>query len=429
MFYKFPKILLNISIILSLFFVISSNAKIVERIVAVVNDDIITKTELDERIDKNKEMFRRLYNYDEKRLTEEINQLIPDILETMIDELLFTQEAVRKGIQISDSEVQQYVDSLKKQYGSDEAFQKALEAEGYTLESLKKERHRALLLQELIKREIESETKISDDEVKAYYQENADKFSNRADSVKLKHIFIKFETTTADKEKALNKAQDILRQIKEGADFSQMASQFSDHELTKASGGDLGYFIPGMGKYDPELEAAASKLSVGEISDIIESPGGYDIIKVTDNINGNIRAQRIYISIVPTAESEKAAEEKTKTILDELSKGSDFVEMVKKYSDDTLTKGNNGDWRDVPLDSMGPDLRNAFKSFDEGEISQPVKTPFGFHIFKIVKRQELTDEEMEQLRQFLMQNRLQEKIGEYSKKLREKAYINKLADN
>jgi peptidyl-prolyl cis-trans isomerase SurA len=421
MFRKFLKSALLITF--TFCFVINSNAKVVEKILAIVNDDIITKTEFDERISKNIEIFRRLYNLDEKRLLEEIEKAKPEIFETMIDELLFTQEAVKKGIQIQDSEVEQYINTLSKQYGNDEAFQKALDAEGYTLESLRKERHRALLLQELIKREFETETDVSDEEVRTYYRENIDKFPNRSDSVKLKHIFVKFDITDADKNSTLVKAQDILKKCKEGADFGEMASQYSDHELTKESGGDLGYFVPGMGKYDPALEDVASKLTVGQISDLIESPGGYDIIKVTDIQNGSVRAQRIYIAIVPSPESEKASLQKAQSILEELNKGADFVEMVKKYSEDPSTKEKDGDWRDVPIDSMGPELRNAFKSFSEGEISQPVRTPFGFHIFKVIKRQDLSDEEIDQIRQFLTQNKLQEKIGEYSKKLKETAYI------
>lgn len=411
---------------LSFYFVIISDAKIVERIIAIINEDIITKTELDERVAKNKEMIRRLYNYDEARLAKEMEEATPEILETMIDELLFIQEAVKQGIQVPDSEVEQYIASLRKQYVSEEAFQKALSVEGYTFESLRKERHRAILLQQLIKREFESQTEVSNEEAREYYRGNRDKFPGKSDSVKLKHIFVKFPITDADKEKTLSKAQDILKKCKEGADFGDMARQFSDHEMNKEIGGDLGYFIPGMGDHDPKLEEAAAKLAVGEISDIIENPAGYDIIKVTDIKDNSIRAQRIFIAITPTPESEQIAREKSQSIIEELKAGEDFVQMVNKYSEDPLTKDKNGDWREVLIDSMSPDLYKAFNSFNEGEISQPVRTPLGFHIFKITQRQDLTEDEMWQIREFLMQSKLQEKIAEYAKELREKAYIQKI---
>ena len=416
-------------LVFSLFWAINSSGKIVEKILVIVNDDIITKTELDGRLAKSKEMMRELYNYDEERLSKEMEEARPEILDQMIDELLFTQEAVKKGVQISDAEVQKYINAARDQYGSEESFREALEAEGYTLESFKREQKRALLLQELIRQKFGQEMDVSDDDVKQFYRENRDQFPARSDSVKLKHIFIRFHTTEADKEKALRRVQYILNRARGGDDFGELAKEFSDHEITKASGGDMGYFIPGVGKYDFKLEEAASKLSVGEISEPIEVPGGYEIIKVTGIDEKRVKAQRIHIAVRPDLESEKAAQEKAKSILEELKNGADFVDMVKKYSDDPLAADKDGDWKDILIDSMGPELHNSFESFEEGEISQLVQTPLGIHIFKIVSRQDLTEDEVEQLRQFLQRKRLQEELSEYSKKLEKEAFIDRLAEN
>ena len=440
--YKPISLLIVLCLVSSLCWIAASEAKIVERFLVIVNDDIVTKTELEDRLSKEKELQRQLFQYDETRLSEEMEKARPKILELMIDEILFTQEAIKKGIQVSDTEIQQLISSLKDQYGSEEAFEEALKAGGYTLDSLKEEKKRDALLQRLIEQKFGSELNITDEAVRQFYRENRAEFPDRSDTVKLKHIFIKFHTTEADKEKAFERAEDILRRCREGADFGETARKFSEHEPTKASGGDMGYFVPGMRKRDPKLEEAASQLAVGEISDLIESPGGYDIIKVTEKIPLNpllkkgdfedetfskedfeVRAQRIFIAIWPSPASEAAAVEKANSILEELKSGADFVDLVKKYSDDPLAKDKDGDWGEVSIDAMSPSLRGAFDSFDEGEISRPVKTPFGSHIFKVVKRRDLTDDEMEQLRGLLRQKRLQEKLSEYSKKLREKAYI------
>jgi peptidyl-prolyl cis-trans isomerase SurA len=413
----------------SLLWAINSSGKVVEKILVIVNDDIITRTELDDRLAKSKEMMRELYNYDEERLSKEVEEARPEILNQMIDELLFTQEAVKKGVQIPDTEVQKYINVLKDQYGSEESFREALEAEGYTLESFKREQKRALLLQELIKQKFGSELDVTDDDVKQFYRENRDQFPARSDSVKLKHIFIRFHTTDADKEKALRRVQYVMNRARGGDDFGELAKEFSDHEITKASGGDMGYFIPGVGKYDFKLEEAASRLSVGEIGEPIEVPGGYEIIKVTHIDEKRVRAQRIHIAVRPDLESEKAAQEKANSILEELKNGVDFVDLAKRYSDDPLAADRGGDWKDILIDSMGPELRNSFESFEEGEISQLVKTPLGIHIFKIVSRQDLTEDEVEQLRQFLQRKRLQEKLDEYSEKLEKEAFIKILAEN
>ena len=410
-------------------FASSPEAKTVEKILVIVNDEIITQTELEEQVTRSEEMLRQLNQYDEAQLSAEMEKARPQILESMIDEILFTQAAVDIGMQVEESEIQQFITNLKAQFGSAEAFEEALKVEGYTLDAFRREKRRELLRQELIKRKFGSAIKVTDSDVRKFYNENKEQFPERTDTVKLKHILIKFEITEADKEKARSRAENILNRIKSGADFGQMATELSDHEPTKLTGGDMGYFIPKMGKYDPVLEEVASELAVGEVSDLIESPGGYDIIKITEIKSPQVRAQRIYIAAWPDQAAEKAAEEKADSILEQLKNGANFIDMVKKYSDDPLAAENNGDWREMPINAMAPGLKKAFDSFDEGETSRKVRTPFGFHIFKVIKRQDLTADEMEQLREFLLQEKLREKISEYSKKLREKAYILKLAEN
>lgn len=423
--------LISLSLCLAflLYWATLSEAKIIERILVIVNDDIVTQTEFVERLDKEKEILQMLYQFDEARLSEEMEKRRSKILNTVINELLFLQEAVRIGLRVPDSEIQKFVNSLVKQYGSQEALREALNTQGYTEETFRKERKRALLRQKLVEREFGKELDVSDDDVRQFYRENRGEFPGRSDVVNLKHIFIKFQTTEADKDMALNRAKDVLESIRDGADFGEIAKKFSDHAPTKASGGDIGYFRPGMGQQDPKLEEAASKLAVGEISDIIKTPGGYDIVKITDIKDNAIKAQRIYIAVWPDVPSEKAAEEKANLILEELRNGADFVELVGKYSDDLLTVSKAGDWKEIPIGTMTPELQKAFDSFDEKAVSRPVKTPVGLHIFKIDSRQDLTDDEMDQLREFLSNERLKKKLDEYSEKLRERAFIKTLAED
>ncbi len=400
-----------------------SSGKIVERILVIVNDDVITQSEFDDRVAKTREQLRLLYKYNDAILNEEIEKAKPQILETMIDEILFVQDAMRKNIQISDAQVQKEIDDIKKQFKTEKEFESAMKAEGYTMESLKKEKKRSLLLQELIKQKFASDLVIKDDEVRKFYRDNRDKFPAKNDTVKLKHLLIRFSLTKEDKEKARLKAEDVLRQCKEGADFGEMAMQYSDDTISKANKGNIGYFIPGTGDY-PEYEEIVVNLKPGEISDLIETSDGFDIIKVTDvRRDGRIGLQRIYIAIKPEPSVERATLEKAESILKELKKGADFVQMVRKYSDDQLTKEKDGDWMEVNINNLSSEMKNAFSSLEVGEISLPIKSFQGVHIFKIVERKELSEDEMEQIRRYLLDKRLQEKLEEYSKKLKEIAYI------
>ena len=414
--------------------VTASGAKIVEKILVIVNDETITKTELDEQLAKAKAEQRQIFQlqgraYTEEQLSAEVEKLEPTVLEEMIGEVLVIQQAVRLGMQVPDVEVQQYISNLKSQSESDEAFLAAIEAEGYTLDSFRKQITRTLLYKKLIDQEFGLELRVTDEEVRRFYRENRDQFPSKSDTVRLKSIFIRFHTTEDDKEKALRRAENILNQCRNGADFGKMAEDFSDHELTNATGGDMGYFIPGTNTHNPRLEEVASKLSVGEMSNLIDGPGGYDIIKVTAIDGGRVRAQRIHIAVRPDPESERAAEVKANSISEELANGADFVDLVKMYSDDPMAGDANGDWGEVSIDEMAPSLRGAFDLFEEGEVSRPVKTPLGLHILKVIERRDLTDDEMKQLRTYLQETRLREKLSDYSGRLREEAYIHRLAED
>ncbi len=414
--------LIIIAIIISLF-ITNTEAKIIERILVIVNDEIITQTEFDDRLDRTREMFRQVYKYTDAKLAQEVEKAKPQLLDTMIDEMLFIQDAVKRSIQITDAQVLKEIDTLKKQFKSDQEFNQALEAEGYTLDSLKREKKRELLLRELINQQFVSDLTVTDDEVRKFYQENKDQFPGRHDVIKLKHLFLKFNFTQENKDKAKQKAEMVLDQIKNGADFTEMVAKFSDDPATKANKGDMGYIMPLNGEF-PEIEDVASKLNVGQVSDLIETINGYNIIKVTDKRNdGGIRIQIIFISILSDQSEEKRVEDKINSILQELNNGADFVEMVKKYSDDSKSKAKDGDWLEVPIESMGTDLNAAFYSFDIGSISKAVRTPQGFHIFKIVDRKDLSSDEMEQIRMYLSERKLQTKLSDYSKKLRETSYI------
>jgi len=404
-------------------FILNADSKIVEKIVVIINDEIITYTEFDDRLEKTREMFKQVYKYSDSKLNEEIEKSKSQILDTMIDEILFVQEAMKRNIKISDADVSKEINALKKQFSSDKEFDDALKAEGYTLDSLKREKKRTLLLQELIKQKFASELNVTDDEVRKFYDENKAQFPDRKDTVKLKHLFIKFNLTQSDKDKAKQKAESVLKQCLDGADFDEMVEKYSDDLATKGNKGDMEYLIPGMWQF-PEIEDTISKLAINQISDIIETPDGFEIIKVTEKKrDGKIRAKIIHIAILPDPAEEKSAEDKANSILNQLKNGADFVKIVKDYSDDKLSKDKDGDWMEVPIDNMGTDLQGAFDSFDVGNISKTIRSEQGFHIFKITEKKDLTSNEIEQIKRFLSDKKLQDKLGEYSKKLRDIAYI------
>jgi len=137
------------------------------------------------------------------------------------------------------------------------------------------------LATEYLKKEVVEKIDVTDEDMKLYYKTHGDEFGT-PETVRARHIFFKAAKSMADedKKKMKEKAEDVLKRIKSGEDFAKLAAEFSDDSGSKAKGGDLGFFP--KGKMVPEFEKVAFSLKAGEVSDVIQSPYGYHIIKVED---------------------------------------------------------------------------------------------------------------------------------------------------
>lgn len=187
-------------------------------------------------------------------------------LDNLIQEELLTQEAKKKAIVISDQDVEAEISQIKKQFSSESEFQAALQQSNMTIDDLKKQ----LPMQIRVRKLVEPRAKVTDEEVKQYFEANRDMF-DQAEEVRASHILV---STKAE-------ADDILKQLKGGADFAKLAKEKSTDPGSKNAGGDLGFF--GWGAMVPEFEEAAFSLKVGELSGPIKTDFGYHIIKVTDH--------------------------------------------------------------------------------------------------------------------------------------------------
>lgn len=186
------------------------------------------------------------------------------MLDNLIQEELVQQEAKKKGIVISDKDVEGEIAQIKKQFSSDSEFQAALQQSNMTLEDLKKQ----LPMQIRIRKLVELRAKVTDEEVKQYFEDNRATF-DQAEEVKASHILV---PTQAE-------ADGIMKQLKEGADFAKLAKEKSIDTGSKNAGGDLGFF--GRGVMVAEFEKAAFSLKVGELGGPIKTEFGYHIIKLT----------------------------------------------------------------------------------------------------------------------------------------------------
>lgn len=200
------------------------------------------------------------------------------VLDGMILEGLLKKDIAAAGIAVSDADVKAQVDAVKKTFPDEEAFKKAVEAQGMTEQQIADQMRDRLSIQKFIATKIEPQVQVTDEAAKKFYDENQAQMK-RPERAHLRHILIKAEPTAseADKKAARDKAEGLLARIKQGEDFAKLATENTDDTGTKESGGDLSWIMKGQ-TVEP-FEKAAFALKPNEVSGVVETEFGYHIIQ------------------------------------------------------------------------------------------------------------------------------------------------------
>ena len=254
------------NILLSLFmimlFTASSYAE--DIIVAKVNGTVFTQKDLETEVDRliPRVTFHRNVSPEKRK------QYYAKAIDELIDRELRYQDAKAQGIKIEKEQIDAQLEKFKKRFKSEEDYRAALEREKVTEDQVRARIEKELLAQAAYTRNVTEKAKISDADLKEYYEKNTAKFKE-PESVKLSIISTKDE----------NKAKDILAKIKQGDNFSELAYNLSEDSY-RVKSGDIGYIH--KGRMLPEIDEVAFKLKVGEVSDIIKAQDNYFIVKVED---------------------------------------------------------------------------------------------------------------------------------------------------
>ncbi|MDP5275728.1 peptidylprolyl isomerase [Chengkuizengella axinellae] len=195
------------------------------------------------------------------------------LIQQLIDEALVSQELEKEGLAVTEEDiangVTKEIEFFKSSFGSDEEVEAYLMQYGMSLEDYEKLVEDMIPFQLQIEKLFESKVEVTEEDVAAYYEENLAYYTEE-EQVQASHILVE----------TLEEAEDLLQQINDGADFAELAKTYSTDPGSGANGGDLGFF--GRGMMVPEFDEAAFNLSVGEVSEIVQTDFGYHIIKVTD---------------------------------------------------------------------------------------------------------------------------------------------------
>lgn len=298
--------------------VIPVSGEVVDRIIAIVNDDVITLSELNNTFEPYMKRIEASLTGKEKEKV--VAEGRATILNKMIDNKLIEQEARKSGIIIKDDEAMGVIrDMLKSRKMQMPDLLQALDKDGLTFDAYKQDLKEQLQRQQLVRREIRSKLVVTDDEIGEYYRQHRDEYEGK-EALRIKQILLPVPpgTDPAIRERARELAESILKRIKNGEPFEALAAQFSQGPAT-AAGGDIGFVE--KGHMLPEVEKVALNLDIGGVSPVIDSPQGFYIIQVVDKRGAGLKPiTEVRQEIQNKLEEEKAAKKFDQWVVDLRSK-------------------------------------------------------------------------------------------------------------
>ena len=356
-----------------------------DKIVAVVDNEIILKSELD--FQANMFAAQRGINL----ISQEVRT---QILNSMVDEKLVYAQAELDSITVTDEEVNQRIDYqinvFQQQYGS---IKRVEEMYGMSIEKIKRELRddvrKNLMIQRMQQTKFAS-VEASRREVEEFFNTFRDSIGSIPEKLTLFHIFKNPKASDRLKNKSREFAQSLLDSIRAGADMSVLAKNYSDDPGSAALGGDLGFVKRGV--FYPEFEAAAFSLSEGEYSEVIESPVGFHIIYLVERRGESIHTKHILIKIEPDENADLDAIQTLSDLRDSVVNGKGtFQEYAKRYSDDEQTSSFGGELGTFYLNQLDKNLLDIVSKLKEGDISFPRRLEYGagtygYHIVYLKER-------------------------------------------
>ncbi len=405
---------------------------LVDAIVAVVNTDVITFKELDDRI--------RLV---EQRLKRQNTQMPPrdvlqrQLLERMIVTRAQMQMAKESGIRIDDIMLDRAVSRIAEQNQlSLQTFRDQLERDGLSFARFREEVREEITLQRLREREVDNKLQISESEVDNFLAASAGKSDAGQQELSIAQILVRVPENASPQQIAdrRKRAETAVAQLKSGADFAKTAASFSD-AADALSGGDLGW--RSTSRLPQLFVDAVEKLADGDIAPLVRSANGFHVLKLNGRRAVSVmkggsgtmvqqtRARHILIKVNQIVSGTEARRKliELRERLD--NKAAKFEELARLYSNDgSASKGGELGWI-YPGDTV-PEFERAMNALRPGETSQPIESPFGYHLIEVLERktEEVSRERQRQMaRQALREQKLEEAYEDWLRQLRDRAYV------
>lgn len=398
---------------------------LVDRIVAVVNNDVITQYELDDKLRTAMQQLKRQGTPPPPR-----DLLEKQLLERLITERIQLQFAKDTGVRVDNNQLDRTLQRIAEQNGmSLMKFRAALEQDGTPFSQFREEIRNEILIERLREREVDNKTVVTDGEIDNFLSTRVTQLGGE-EEFNLAHILIRVpEQASPEQLKEKRKRAELAaKALAEKANFGQVAATYSDAP-DAMQGGQLGWRT---GNRMPALFAEELKtLQPGENSAILRSPNGFHIIHLNDRrgkdtplIVQQTHARHILVKTNETV-SEDDAKQRLTSIKERLDNGGNFAELARQYSEDgSAAKGGDLGWLS-PGDTV-PDFERVMNSLKPGELSAPTRSPFGWHLIEVLeRRQEDVGKERQRMmaRQEIRARKADEAYEDWLRQLRDRAYV------
>ena len=418
---------MKIKIILFILFIatITFSQEVLDRVVAVVDNEIILQSELE---------FQASLFASQRGIDPNTEGLKEQILKQMIDEKLVYAQAELDTIEVTDEEISQQIDYqiqvFQQQYGSIANIEQMY---GMGIDQIKRELRddvrKNLMVQRLREKNF-AFLEASRREIEEFFETYKDSLGMIPEKLKIYHIFRNPKATERIKNKAKELAQSLLDSIKAGADFGPLAKKYSEDPGSAVQGGDLGFVQRGV--FYPEFEAAAFALEEGELSGVVESPVGFHVIQLIERRGESIHTKHILIKIKADEDADLETIQYLSDLRDSVVRGSgDFKELAKTYSEDKETAAFGGDLGTYYLNQLDKHLLDVVSKLKQGEISFPrrleyAQGTYGYHIVylesRVPQHPASIEEDYSEIKRLADEMKKQKEYDQWIEKLKESIY-------
>lgn len=400
-------------------------AQELDRIIAIVDEDVVLASELIERVQYVEMQFQ---SNDMQVPPRDV--LMSQVLERLIVDSIQMQMGRRAGVRISDQELTQAVSNIAQQSGMGlEQFQQALAADGMTYAEFRDQIRREMIVARVQQNRVMDRIHVSPQELQNFMDSPVGQAAT-SDEYRVGHILLAIPDDASQQAvlQAEQEANQIVEELRDGADFAQMAAARSAGQRA-LQGGDLGWRQAGQ---IPSLFAeAVLNSSRGDVLEPVRSASGFHVVKVLDTrgasgtVVDQVRARHILVQ-PSEIRSEAEAENLVHDLHARLQDGESFSQLAQDYSDDPGSALGGGDLGWVTQGQMVPAFENTMNETRTGEMSEPFRSQFGWHVLQVTDRrsQDMSSEFRErQALRILQERRYDEALEAWLQEIRDEAYV------